>query len=80
MKRDSMRGIQTSPAPHCPSCGGRMVLRRPKPKAAKQFDPFWGCANYPDCTGTREILDDGKPDMFEESEAYYEGNVYETPD
>jgi len=32
------------------------------------FDPFWGCTLYraDGCKGTREILEDGTPDMFEE--------------
>jgi len=45
-----------------------MKLVRPRPGAVKQFDPFWGCATFwtDDCKGTREILEDGTPDMFEE--------------
>lgn len=53
--------IRTSPEPHCPECGGRMVLRRPSP--GQDWDAFWGCGSYPDCRGTREINDDGTPDM-----------------
>ncbi len=40
-----------SPAPACPKCGELMVLRtaRKGPRAGSQF---WGCRDYPDCTGT----------------------------
>ncbi len=33
--------------PRCPRCGGEMQLRR------GSYGPFWGCINYPACTGTR---------------------------
>jgi predicted nucleic acid-binding Zn-ribbon protein len=33
-------------APYCPECGGRMVPR------SGQFGDFYGCSNYPECTGT----------------------------
>lgn len=33
----------------CPRCGDRMVRRRGK------HGPFFGCSNYPRCTGTRDI-------------------------
>ena len=55
-----MRGIQTEPAPYCPSCGARMVLR--KPRQDQDWEPFWGCALYPACKGTRQIGEDGKPE------------------
>lgn len=55
--------IRTSPVPCCPDCGAQMKLRTPRPEALRQFDPFWGCSQYPDCQGTREICQDcGKPD------------------
>lgn len=38
-----------------------MVLRRPKP-GGKNFVPFWSCSRWPDCTGTRNIGEDGKPE------------------
>ena len=49
------RVIQRAPAPSCPECGKHpMVLREPrKPNAA--WDPFWGCANFPECKGTYNI-------------------------
>lgn len=51
--------IQTKPEPYCPECGARMVLRRPP--QGKNWRPFWGCNQYPDCHGTRQIGSDGKP-------------------
>jgi ssDNA-binding Zn-finger/Zn-ribbon topoisomerase 1 len=55
--------IQTKPVPYCPECGGQMALRRPKPH--QDFEPFWGCTDYPRCKGTRDIDSDGKP-VFDE--------------
>lgn len=57
-------GIQTKPIPHCPDCGAQMALR--KPKSHQDWKPFWGCSTFPECRGTRNILDDGTPDMWEE--------------
>ena len=57
-------GIQTKPVPYCPDCGGKMVLRKPRAAQIK-FKPFWGCADYPHCEGTRDIDSDGKP-IFDE--------------
>jgi len=28
-----------------------------------QFEPFWGCSQFPDCKGTRNILPNGRPEM-----------------
>ena len=33
----------------CPDCGGQMVLRTNR----KTNEKFWGCCDYPECTGTR---------------------------
>lgn len=40
----------------CPDCGGPMVSRTTKPKAGFNQAPqrFWGCKNFPICTGTRD--------------------------
>jgi restriction system protein len=51
--------IKTKPVPTCPECGAMMILRRPKPD--DDWSPFWGCMDYPDCRGTRDILPDGRP-------------------
>jgi restriction system protein len=58
--------MQTKPEPYCPECGAKMNLRRPKQKDI--WEPFWGCSQYPDCRGTRDIGDDGKPIYDEEVE------------
>jgi ssDNA-binding Zn-finger/Zn-ribbon topoisomerase 1 len=34
----------------CPACGGSMVSR----KNHRDGRRFWGCANYPECRGTRD--------------------------
>ena len=56
----STAGIQTKPEPHCPICGARMKLRRPK--RHQNWDAFWGCQEFPDCTGSRNIGENGKPE------------------
>lgn len=35
----------------CPKCGGEMVNRANR----KTGDPFWGCAKFPKCRGTRKV-------------------------
>jgi ssDNA-binding Zn-finger/Zn-ribbon topoisomerase 1 len=55
-----MKVIQVKPEPYCPVCGAKMKLREPKPH--QDWPPFWGCSQYPDCEGTRNIREDGKPD------------------
>jgi DNA topoisomerase-3 len=55
-----MHGIQTEPKPYCPECGAQMVLRRPRPN--QDWEPFWGCSEYPDCKGTIRIDSEGKPE------------------
>lgn len=61
--------IRTKPEPYCPNpdCGAKMVLRRPK--SYQDWEPFWGCSEYPECRGTRNITDDGLPetDSIEEN-------------
>lgn len=36
-------------SPDCPTCGTRMIPR----KNRRTDEPFWGCATYPRCRGTR---------------------------
>lgn len=55
--------IQTEPKPYCPDCGAQMRLK--EPKRHQHWDAFWGCSEWPDCKGSREIMDDGKPEMDE---------------
>ena len=42
----------TDAAADCPKCGAPMVKRTNR----RTGDAFWGCANYPDCRGTRPIV------------------------
>ena len=57
-------GIKTKPEPYCPQCGARMRLRRPK--AHQDWKAFWGCSEYPACTGTRGIdPETGEPEYYE---------------
>ena len=39
-------------APKCPKCGGPMRKVMAK-KGANAGNPFWSCAAYPNCNGTR---------------------------
>ena len=60
-----MRPIFKKPEPGCPICGAKMRLKEPKP-GQSYYEPFWGCPNYPDCKGTRDIGDDGRPILDDE--------------
>ena len=59
----NQKPIRTKPVPWCPDCGALMKLRKPWTHARVQFTPFWGCSQYPDCRGRRNILADGLPEM-----------------
>jgi ssDNA-binding Zn-finger/Zn-ribbon topoisomerase 1 len=62
-------GIQTAPAPWCPDCGAKMVLKRPG--KYQDWEPFWGCSEYKyGCRGTRQIGPDGKPIIEEERQPF----------
>ncbi len=58
--------IRLKPEPYCPDCGGRMYLRKPtyrrRPGPNPEWEPFWGCGNYPNCRGTRGIQHNGLPE------------------
>ncbi len=58
----STGNIKTHPRPHCPDCGAQMVLRRPK--SYQDWEPFWGCSEYPDCEGSRNIDENGEPVFY----------------
>ena len=59
--------IQTQPRPFCRDCGGQMYLRTPKPD--QTWAPFWGCSQYPDCKGSRDIDPrTGEPERLGERE------------
>lgn len=53
----SSRPVQSLPprvrpkAPPCPGCGDVMRLRKAK-RGRNRGHYFWGCTNYPKCTGT----------------------------
>lgn len=38
----------------CPDCGGPMVPR------SSAHGKFWGCSNYPNCRGTRNVMGEAK--------------------
>ena len=40
--------------PDCPDCGSGMV-RRTAHRGPNTGNDFWGCSNYPECRGTRDI-------------------------
>ncbi len=46
--------VKSDPVPTCPLCRSSMVRRTAKRGASAGKD-FWGCSEYPDCKGTREI-------------------------
>lgn len=41
-------------APKCPKCG-KPMLKRMQKKGVQQGREFWGCSDYPHCTGVRQI-------------------------
>ncbi|MCX7045496.1 MAG: four helix bundle suffix domain-containing protein [Candidatus Sumerlaeota bacterium] len=49
-----------SDRPICPRCGKPMRQRVAR-KGAKAWQPFWGCSDYPDCTGVRPIPGPNEP-------------------
>ena len=58
-RKNSVSAVYHSPteledAPHCPSCNRSMVKRKAR-RAAHARSEFWGCPNFPECRGTREI-------------------------
>jgi len=36
------------------------------PGKYQHFEPFWGCTQYPDCRGRRNILPNGEPEGDED--------------
>ena len=46
-------------APDCPECG-KPMLRRMQKKGKMQGREFWGCSDYPNCKGIRNINDQEK--------------------
>ena len=52
--RSARGGSATRTVPQCPSCSSAMVQRTAR-KGRHAGRQFWGCSNYPRCTGTRAI-------------------------
>ena len=48
------RTAPAPPAPNCPHCAKPMVRRMAR-KGANIGSQFWGCTDYPGCTGTRAV-------------------------
>lgn len=46
-----------SDAPQCPLCGKPMIKRMAK-KGINSGKEFWSCSDYPNCNGTRKIIDE----------------------
>lgn len=49
--REAYVDIKTVPI--CPRCGAPMALRKPTKKSKKEFKPFFGCVDFPNCKGSR---------------------------
>lgn len=47
----------SQPAPACPRCSAPMRLRHAR-QGPRTGSRFWGCANYPECDGLREVVPD----------------------
>ena len=50
----SVPAVQLEDGCACPSCGGRMIRRKPQSDARRNAH-FLGCANFPECKGTRKL-------------------------
>ena len=46
--------------PDCPKCGSPMVLRTAR-RGRNAGNSFWGCSDYPNCSGTRATEEDQEP-------------------
>lgn len=47
---------KTEPVVKCPECGKRMIMRKAR-KGRHPGSKFWGCSDYPQCTGILKIED-----------------------
>src|SRR5438552_1459680 len=56
-----LRPVGALPQPACPACGAPTVRRTARSGPRAGLD-FWGCVNFPDCRGTREVGATGAPD------------------
>ena len=55
----SANDVPAGPAPSCPKCGKPMRLRTAK-NGPHAGESFWGCVDFPDCFGRRDIGPDGE--------------------
>jgi len=55
--RKAPPATSTGPAPGCPDCDAPMKVRRRR----SDGEPFWGCSEYPDCTGIVNIGEEPAP-------------------
>ena len=53
----------------CPKCDGPMKARESK------HGKFWGCANYPHCTGTRNSLGESARNQWDQEYHEEHGTV-----
>ena len=54
-RRDSqIQQAEQDGAPSCPICGGVMIKHVAK-RGSNSGREFWGCANYPNCKGTKNL-------------------------
>lgn len=49
--RDAYKAARAVPV--CPKCGNPMKKR--EPKRNQNFQPFFGCVQFPECNGTKQI-------------------------
>ena len=61
-------------APDCPDCGSEMV-RRTARTGRNAGNDFWGCSDYPECRGTRDIAS-----ATENGESAYDADEYDVDD
>lgn len=50
----------------CPECKRKMVIRTNKSNGTK----FFGCPNYPECRGTRDVEGRDKHEQWEDRQKY----------
>lgn len=51
--------------PDCPRCGIQMVQRH-----NREGDRFWGCRDFPNCNGTRSIMDTVTKEEYEKAHGH----------
>lgn len=61
MSEQQAVNLKPDPWPYCPKCGAKMVLRSRHSDGKR----FWGCFQFPDCKGSRNIAPDGEPETDE---------------